>query len=35
MLQKQSRQKRKPVREIAEALILLDELKRGKGLPSN
>src|SRR6185437_6456669 len=30
MLQKQSRQKRKPLREIAEAIILMEELKRGK-----
>jgi uroporphyrinogen-III synthase len=30
MLQKQSRQKRKPLREIAEAIILMDDLKRGK-----
>lgn len=30
MLQKQSRQKRKPLREIAEAVILLEDLKRGK-----
>ena len=31
MLQKQSRQKRKPLREIAEAIILMEELRRGKG----
>jgi uroporphyrinogen-III synthase len=30
MLQKQSRQKRKPLKEIAEAIILMDDLKRGK-----
>lgn len=30
MLQKQSRQKRKPLKEIAEAIILMEELKRGK-----
>jgi signal transduction protein with GAF and PtsI domain len=30
MLQKQSRQKRKPVRELAEAIILMDDMKRGK-----
>lgn len=30
MLQKQSRQKRRPLREIAEAIILMDDLKRGK-----
>lgn len=30
MLQKQSRQKRKPLREIAEAIILMDDMKRGK-----
>lgn len=30
MLQKQSRQKRKSLREIAEAVILLEDLKRGK-----
>jgi uroporphyrinogen-III synthase len=30
MLQKQSRQKRKPLREIAEAIILMDDLRRGK-----
>lgn len=35
MLQKQSRQKRKPLREIAEAVILLDDLKRGKTSPSS
>lgn len=33
MLQKQSRQKRKPLREIAEAVILLEDLKRGKTPP--
>ncbi len=33
MLQKQSRQKRKPLREIAEAIILLEDLKRGKASP--
>ena len=33
MLQKQSRQKRKPLREIAEAVILLEDLKRGKVPP--
>ncbi len=30
MLQKQSRQKRKPLREIAEAIILMDDLRKGK-----
>ena len=35
MLQKQSRQKRKPLREIAEAVILLEDLKRGKVSPSS
>lgn len=30
MLQKQSRQKRKPLRELAEAIILMDDMKRGK-----
>ncbi|HEX4037058.1 MAG TPA: ANTAR domain-containing protein [Acidobacteriaceae bacterium] len=30
MLQKQSRQKRKPLKEIAEAIILMDDMKRGK-----
>jgi signal transduction protein with GAF and PtsI domain len=30
MLQKQSRQKRKPLKEIAEAIILMEDLKRGK-----
>lgn len=30
MLQKQSRQKRKSLREIAEAVIMLEDLKRGK-----
>lgn len=30
MLQKQSRQKRRPLREIAEAIILMDDMKRGK-----
>jgi two-component system, response regulator PdtaR len=30
ILQKQSRQKRKPLREIAEAIILMDDLRRGK-----
>ncbi|MGA7523771.1 MAG: GAF and ANTAR domain-containing protein [Acidobacteriaceae bacterium] len=30
MLQKQSRQKRRPVREIAEAIILMDDLRKGK-----
>lgn len=29
-LQKQSRQKRRPLKEIAEAIILMDDLKRGK-----
>lgn len=29
-LQKQSRQKRKPLKEIAEAIILMDDLKKGK-----
>lgn len=29
-LQKQSRQKRRPLKEIAEAVILMDDLKRGK-----
>lgn len=33
MLQKQSRQKRRPLREIAAAVILLEELRRGKGSP--
>jgi len=33
MLQKQSRQKRRPLREIAEAIILMDDLKRGKHPP--
>jgi signal transduction protein with GAF and PtsI domain len=33
MLQKQSRQKRKPLREIAEAVILMDDLKHGKNRP--
>jgi uroporphyrinogen-III synthase len=31
MLQKQSRQKRRPLREIAEAIILTKDLKRGNG----
>jgi signal transduction protein with GAF and PtsI domain len=35
MLQKQSRQKRKSLREIAEAIILLEDLRRGKNPPSN
>jgi uroporphyrinogen-III synthase len=30
MLQKQSRQKRRPLKEIAEAIILMDDLKKGK-----
>lgn len=30
MLQKQSRQKRRPIREIAEAIILMEDMKRGK-----
>ena len=30
MLQKQSRQKRRPLREIAEAIILMDDLRKGK-----
>jgi uroporphyrinogen-III synthase len=30
MLQKQSRQKRRPLKEIAEAIILMEDLKRGK-----
>jgi uroporphyrinogen-III synthase len=30
MLQKQSRQKRKPLRESAEAIILMDDLRKGK-----
>jgi signal transduction protein with GAF and PtsI domain len=30
MLQKQSRQKRKPLKEIAEAIILMDDLRKGK-----
>ena len=30
MLQKQSRQKRKPLKEIAEAIILMEDMKRGK-----
>jgi signal transduction protein with GAF and PtsI domain len=34
MLQKQSRQKRKPLREIAEAIILMEDMKRGKGASS-
>lgn len=29
-LQKQSRQRRKPLREIAEAIILMDDMRRGK-----
>jgi uroporphyrinogen-III synthase len=29
-LQKQSRQRRKPIREIAEAIILMDDMRRGK-----
>jgi signal transduction protein with GAF and PtsI domain len=29
-LQKQSRQKRRPLKEIAEAIILMDDMKRGK-----
>jgi signal transduction protein with GAF and PtsI domain len=29
-LQKQSRQRRKPLRDIAEAIILMDDMKRGK-----
>lgn len=29
-LQKQSRQKRRPLKEIAEAIILMDDLKKGK-----
>src|SRR5579875_3462749 len=29
-LQKQSRQRRKPIKEIAEAIILMDDLRRGK-----
>ncbi|HEY1648766.1 MAG TPA: ANTAR domain-containing protein [Terracidiphilus sp.] len=33
MLQKQSRQKRKSLREIAEAVILIEDLKRGKTSP--
>lgn len=33
MLQKQSRQKRKPLREIAEAIILMDDMKRGRKTP--
>lgn len=33
MLQKQSRQKRRPLREIAAAVILLEELRRGKCPP--
>jgi signal transduction protein with GAF and PtsI domain len=35
MLQKQSRQIRKPLRELAEALIMLDDLKRGKNQASH
>ena len=34
MLQKQSRQKRRPLREIAEAIILMEDLKRNKTEPS-
>lgn len=30
MLQKQSRQKRRPLKEIAEAIILMEDLKKGK-----
>jgi len=30
MLQKQSRQRRRPIREIAEAIILMEDMKRGK-----
>jgi uroporphyrinogen-III synthase len=30
ILQKQSRQKRKPLREIAEAVILMEDVRRGK-----
>ena len=33
MLQKQSRQMRRPLREIAEAVILIEDLKRGKEQP--
>jgi signal transduction protein with GAF and PtsI domain len=33
MLQKQSRQKRRSLREIAEAVILLEDLRRGKAPP--
>jgi signal transduction protein with GAF and PtsI domain len=33
MLQKQSRQKRRPIREIAEAIILMEDLRRGKEEP--
>jgi uroporphyrinogen-III synthase len=29
MMQKESRQRRKSMREIAEAVILIDELRRG------
>ena len=31
-LQKQSRQRRKPIKEIAEAIILMDDLRRGKSV---
>ncbi|ACO33414.1 GAF domain-containing protein [Acidobacterium sp.] len=31
-LQKQSRQRRKPIKEIAEAIILMDDLRRGKSI---
>jgi uroporphyrinogen-III synthase len=33
MLQKQSRQSRRPLRQIAEAVILIEDLKRGKSQP--
>jgi AmiR/NasT family two-component response regulator len=32
-IQRQSRQRRKSKKEIAEAIVLGDELRRGKGLP--
>lgn len=35
MLQKQSRQKRKSLREIAEAIILLEDMRRGKSSQSS
>ncbi len=33
MIQKQSRQRRRPKREIAEAILLADDLRRGPGAP--